>query len=490
MLCQTLLSSEVDEVAQRILELEKVRKGLQRRLVGVTEEELELNDEHKLVTEALALHRYHDSMPGGGLLGGAESSPAPRRSGKRTHAPLFLPSEHDDLPQGVAFMTLFGHTAPITALDFSEPYGTLVSAAADDTMRVWDLSRGDEVGRLRGHTSTVKCLQVEDELCVSGSADASLRLWDLRRVEEQEMHLELAASGFVGSAKDSAGSGGLIGEGAHQESDSADKSGTGTDACLGALEGHSKAVTALYMNDTCLVSGASDKTLRQWDLNTGQCVLTMDILWAINGPGDMTPPLAKGERGSEAGARSARGAAARPAVKTTFDKQLLSGNFSYASPPLADGSWDMYQDFVGAVQFWGYALASGSADGAVRMWDMRTGQAHRTLLGHGAPITTLEFDETHIVSGSLDRSIKIWDLRTGGVSDTISFDYPVSSLQFDTRKIVAAAGDNAPHIFNRISLERSSLTLNGHAAPVEHIRYMDSYAASGARDSQVKIWSL
>ena len=31
--------------------------------------------------------------------------------------------------------------------------------------------------------------------------------------------------------------------------------------------------------------------------------------------------------------------------------------------------YENYEDFVGAVQFWGYALVSGSADGAVRMWD-------------------------------------------------------------------------------------------------------------------------
>ena len=37
---------------------------------------------------------------------------------------------------------------------------------------------------------------------------------------------------------------------------------------------------------------------------------------------------------------------------------------------------------------------------------------------------------------------QIWDLRTGSVSETISFDHGVSALQFDSRKIVAAAGEN------------------------------------------------
>ena len=38
---------------------------------------------------------------------------------------------------------------------------------------------------------------------------------------------------------------------------------------------------------------------------------------------------------------------------------------------------------------------------------VRTGQPHRTLLGHTAPVTCLQFDELHIVTGSLDKSIRV-----------------------------------------------------------------------------------
>lgn len=45
-----------------------------------------------------------------------------------------------------------GHTAPITALDFDEPYGMLVTAGQDEVVKVWDLCDGEELGQLRGHS--------------------------------------------------------------------------------------------------------------------------------------------------------------------------------------------------------------------------------------------------------------------------------------------------------------------------------------------------
>lgn len=62
---------------------------------------------------------------------------------------------------------------------------------------------------------------------------------------------------------------------------------------------------------------------------------------------------------------------------------------------------------VGALQFVGRALCSGTADGLIRLWDVRTGQSHRSLSGHTGPITSLAFDTTHLVSGSLDHTVRV-----------------------------------------------------------------------------------
>lgn len=74
--------------------------------------------------------------------------------------------------------------------------------------------------------------------------------------------------------------------------------------------------------------------------------------------------------------------------------------------------------------------------------------------------------------------------------ETLSYDYPVTALQFDTRKIAVAAGACALDVYNRTSETHTPLHVNGHTAPAERLRYMDRYAVSGGRDSCVKVWTL
>lgn len=467
-----LAQAEIDEITRKINSLDLIRSQLEQDLLRIQEEDLELEDELRGVQERAEFEEQQQGST-------ATFQPSRRRKG-----PAFLPSEHDDLPHGVAFMTLASHNAPITALDISEPYGLLVSASQDESTRLWDLSSGEEIAFLRGHTGIVKCLQVEGNLCVSGGTDNTVRVWDLRAVEDEE---EALNQSFVGSLASSPRFNAPSIPDAEEEDDTAvlvERPKPAAPArprgCLRTLEGHTKTVSSIYFEDACLVSGASDKTIRQWDINTGQCVLTMDILWALSHAASQPAPSTS-PRGSTFSIPGLPGASLLSAA---------SNSFSFPSPPMADGSWDMYLDFVGGVQFWGYALVSGSGDGAVRMWDMRTGQAHRTLVGHTAPVTCVQFDELHIVSGSLDKTIRIWDLRTGGIAETLRFDYPVTSLQFDSRKVVSCAGENGIKVYNRTTMQMSTLVTNGHTQPVERLRYMDRYLVSGARDSTVKVWAI
>lgn len=472
----------------------------------------------------------------------------------------------------------------------------------DGQVSVYDLTDGEELARLKGHQGIVKALLVEGDMAISGGEDGKIALWDLTKaVEEGLPEDELshdrddddnaAHSGRGGSRKNFVGAGSRLEDeedvffssskpssvsgrskgpngttASHHSDEEDDKDDfpllpspkpmnapyhrdddpTPSAARLRLLEGHSKAVTCLSYENTSLVSGSSDKTLRLWDLNTGQCVVTMDILWAISNPLPVDADIEEQVMPSATGAVKADlsksmnnlppspaqyaqdadypwNAAASPAYMTPRTKKTsLSGlrrlssqayglstlagslpnspstptaslanfNFTQATPPYADGTWEMYSDFVGGLQLWSYALASGSADGCVRMWDTRTGQSVRSLIGHTSAVTCLQFDNLHLVSGSIDKTVRVWDLRTGRTIETLRYDGPVTSLQFDSRRIMVAGGTNNVQVFNRTTLQQTELIVNGHTSPVERLRFMDRYLATGARDSTVKIWSL
>jgi division protein 1 len=149
--------------------------------------------------------------------------------------------------------TLESHTSGIAALDFSEPYGTLVTASQEDARpRVWDLFSGTEIGRLQGHDGGVKSIQVEDHICLTGGEDGNVRIWDLRKVGDEgwgeKRMVSLSDVVEEEDARNLTVQPNNIRDGRDDESE-VENDGPS----LRTLEGHTKAVTALYFEDDCLV---------------------------------------------------------------------------------------------------------------------------------------------------------------------------------------------------------------------------------------------
>lgn len=272
-----------------------------------------------------------------------------------------MPILHEHFEPGTNIREIRAHQDSITALDFDAPFGMMVTAAMDDSVRVWDLNAGRSIGVLEGHTASVRTLQVEDNILATGGMDATIRLWDLSKA-----HYDPHGSHF---GKDDEEDDGMAFE--NPDDQPVDPpAGSMSDCALFSLQAHVDEITALHFRGDVLVSGSADKTIRHWDLEKGRCVQTLDVMWA---------------------------AAQASASVSTGEEAWRQTN---RAP-------DQTADFVGALQVFDSALACGTADGMVRLWDLRSGQVHRSLVGHTGPVTCLQFDDVHLVTGSLDRSIRV-----------------------------------------------------------------------------------
>ena len=107
--------------------------------------------------------------------------------------------------------------------------GHCASGSMDNTVKVWNVSTGECLHTLTGHTSLIGLLGVSPNYFVSGAADASLRIWDANN---------------------------------HQ--------------LKNVLPSNGGAITCFQHDETKVVSG-SDGTLKLWDIRTGQYVRDLVI---------------------------------------------------------------------------------------------------------------------------------------------------------------------------------------------------------------------
>ena len=94
-----------------------------------------------------------------------------------------------------------------------------------------------------------------------------------------------------------------------------------------------------------------------------------------------------------------------------------------AQQPALRATLQGHGDKVYSVAFspGGQILASGSADGAVKLWDAASGKSTATLRGHTDRVWSVAFspDGKTLASGAgrMDKSIKLWDVPAAKQAD-------------------------------------------------------------------------
>jgi WD40 repeat protein len=173
--------------------------------------------------------------------------------------------------------------------------------------------------------------------------------------------------------------------------------------------GHINAVYKLMVSGygDQLVSVGLDKTIRIWDLNTGEALRVL------------RPPIGPGAHGylfsaalSPDGTLLAVGT--YRALTPLYDHrihliELPSGNMVRS---LKGHSYTIYDLAFSAD---GERLASASHDATIRIWDVKTGESLKTLRGHSAPVHGVAWspDGKLVASGSLDKTARIWSVESG-----------------------------------------------------------------------------
>ena len=92
--------------------------------------------------------------------------------------------------------------------------------------------------------------------------------------------------------------------------------------------------------------------------------------------------------------------------------------------------------------------------------------------------------------------MQIWDLRTGTIFDAYAYDHPVTSMMFDTRRIVSAAGEDVVKVYDKTDGHHwncgAGITAEeegGNASIVEKVRIKDGYLVEGRKDGIIGVWT-
>ena len=92
--------------------------------------------------------------------------------------------------------------------------------------------------------------------------------------------------------------------------------------------------------------------------------------------------------------------------------------------------------------------------------------------------------------------MQIWDLRTGSIHDAFAYDHAVTGMQFDSRRIASAAGEDVVKIYDKTDARHwdcgagvNAADQRPAAAVVERVRMSDGYLIEGRRDGMVGVWT-
>lgn len=262
-------------------------------------------------------------------------------------------------------------------------FPVLITGSYDRTARVWNMETGAEVQCLRGHTRAIRALQFDAAKLITASMDHTLKVWNWRN---------------------------------------------GT--CVRTLEGHTEGVVCLNYDSNVLASGSVDTTVKVWNFRTGECFTLrghrdwVNAVQLWDGPGSEVKGGAGGQEleldpGKMLFSASDDGSIRLWDLNLRTCVQQFTGHVGQVQSirlVMLDGGCGgdeakqegakgqkLEKEKSGPVP----VLISGSLDNTIRIWDVESGKARKTLFGHIEGVWSVQSDKLRVVSASHDRTIKV-----------------------------------------------------------------------------------
>lgn len=144
-----------------------------------------------------------------------------------------------------------------------------------------------------------------------------------------------------------------------------------------------------------------------------------------------------------------------------------------------------------SVAISGDSVVAGTADGAIIIWDVNTGNLKRTIIkAHARMVVCVAIYENIIVSGSWDKTIKIWDLSSGNCRHTLKGHFGVVNCVAIAKDIiVSGSGDKTLKVWDLSSGNcKRTIPLTGHNDMVTCVTISGDSIVWGSKGGNVKLW--
>jgi WD40 repeat protein len=242
------------------------------------------------------------------------------------------------------------------------------------------------------------------------------------------------------------------------------------------LTSHTEAVRAIAISpDSRILASASfDKTIKIWNLKTGEAIGSLTGRPKLN------------------------------AIAISPDGQMIIGggddstikiwNLATAESTALTGHSDWIRCI--AISPDGQTLASGSRDETIKIWNLQTRSVLRTLTGHDGTVLAIAIspDRQTLASGSADKTIKLWNLQTGQLLHTLTQHSDLIwsvTISPDGQTLASGSRDNTIKLWNMNTGELQNIFV-GHSEGVWSVTISPDgqTLASGSGDKTIKLWKL